>query len=337
MISSEFNVSVIICCYNSFSRIEQTLNHIINQEIKEDLKIEVILVDNNSNDKTVEFANKIWKNSKVTIPFRVVCESKPGLSYARKKGIDSSKANILIFCDDDNWLEKKYIQTAFEIIDKNPKIGMLGGIGQEVIEGNKPAWFDRLKITYAIGPQADFDGDITYVKGFVYGAGSILRKSVLEEIYKKGFINQLSDRIGTRLVSGGDNEIGYMISLSGYKVYYSSELKFKHFLPQKRLSLDYLIKLSIGQQITSYKILCYESYLFNKTFYLPKNRYFKFYKTIKQLIILLVYFFLRKVSYFDFRLKSSKLIFNQYYLLFNYKKIINDIKLVEKNINLIKN
>ena len=51
------NLSTVICCYNSSSRIETTLEYLAKQKLK-DLSCEVILVDNNCSDATVEVAKK---------------------------------------------------------------------------------------------------------------------------------------------------------------------------------------------------------------------------------------------------------------------------------------
>jgi glycosyltransferase involved in cell wall biosynthesis len=103
MNSNNINVSIIICCYNSESRISSTLEHIAKQKI-ENLQLEVILVDNNSNDNTAKVAIEVW--SKLGNPFSlsILKEPTPGLSYARKKGVSSANGEIIIFCDDDKIL-----------------------------------------------------------------------------------------------------------------------------------------------------------------------------------------------------------------------------------------
>jgi glycosyltransferase involved in cell wall biosynthesis len=330
------DLSVIVCCYNSSQRIRPTLEHLAKQKTKTSLKWEVIIVDNNSNDGTSELVFQIWKELKSNIPFKIVYETSAGLSNARNKGIASANSEILIFCDDDNWFEEHYVQNAYDLMLEDDNIGMLGGIGQEVIEGDKPIWFENIKLAYAVGSQNDIDGDITFKKGYVYGAGSIVRKSVLTLIYKKGFVNQLTDRVGTVLVSGGDNEIGYMIALSGYKIYYSSKLKFKHYLPNSRLKISYLCRLTKGKQLTFYKISCYEKFVLDKKFHFPENRYSGLKKSIKEAIKLLIWFVLNKISYLEFSLSFTQVFYRSYYLSQNYDQFKSEIQLVMKNIHLYK-
>src|SRR6478735_6421240 len=122
-------ISVIVCCFNSSARIRETLRALCAQELDASLDCEIILVDNASTDNTSEVAYAVWKNSNTRISLRIIPEMRPGLAYARRKGIKASLYNYLIFCDDDNWLEDTYVQTAFSILDKDQRIAACGGKG----------------------------------------------------------------------------------------------------------------------------------------------------------------------------------------------------------------
>ena len=108
-----YDISVIICCYNSSSRIVPTLEHLLLQKRSYVIKWELIIVDNNSTDNLESIVNKVWEQS--NIPLSIVKESQPGLSFARMKGIETATSDLLIFCDDDNWLASNFIQKSFEI------------------------------------------------------------------------------------------------------------------------------------------------------------------------------------------------------------------------------
>src|SRR5260221_12813032 len=110
-------ISVILCCYNSAQRMGETLTHLANQELDYPIVWENILDDNNSKDNTLSVAKEIWHSLHVGIPFKIISENKQGLAHARRRGIDESKYGYLLFCDDDNWLEKSYLQIAFELLE----------------------------------------------------------------------------------------------------------------------------------------------------------------------------------------------------------------------------
>lgn len=241
-------VSVIICCYNSAKRLPETLKHLALQQVPVHIPWEVIIVNNASTDDTVEVAKKEWEQYQLSVSFKVVDQPKPGLSYARDKGFTTAQYEYCLFCDDDNWLDKEYIRIASEIMESDSIIGVLGGQGEAICDMEPPKWFADYKGAYAVGSQAEISGDITKIKGHVYGAGMIVRKSAYNRVVELKFCSILTGRKGSKLSSGEDTELCFALVLSGYKIYYDSNLKFKHFIAAHRLKVSYLKNLisSIG-------------------------------------------------------------------------------------------
>ncbi len=301
---STFYFSIVVCCYNSSSKLLETLKHLSKLKVEVDFSIEIIVVDNNSTDNTSKIALQIWNDFHSVYNFKIVFESKPGLSFARNKGILESKGKYILFCDDDNWLDDDYLINAKSILSKDDKIGMLGGIGEAVTDGDFPHWFENEKLTYAVGAQHHTDGDISYTKGFVYGAGAVVKKELLIILQTIGFTNVLTDRVKRNAVSGGgDNEIGYAIVLLGYKIYYSDKLKFKHFITKNRLTINYLLKFKKGLLYAAPSCKTYERYIFNKDIEFNPLQ-FK-YSYLSKLFKTIIKYFLRKISNFEFITKSS--------------------------------
>jgi len=256
-------ISVIVCCYNSAGRLRETLIHLSKQELAYAISWEIILVDNNSNDNTPTVANVLWYSFKKDIPFKVISENKQGLAYARRKGIDESQYDYLLFCDDDNWLDKNYLQLAFEILENNQGIGMAGGQSEAVLEIEMPGWFERGKGSYVVGEQAEKSGLLTN-RTYLWGAGLVVRKSVLLKAAKFDFESYLRDREGEDLSSGGDSELCNWALLLGYQLWYDQRLKFKHFIPKGRLSVKYANSLNEGFIKASYWLSKYDYIIFLK-------------------------------------------------------------------------
>lgn len=240
-------ISLIICCYNSKDRLKETLTHIINQKDHEHFSVELVVVDNNSTDNTAQFTSNFLKNKKddVFFDWKIVSEPKPGLMNARYKGIESSKYDLLIFCDDDNWLDSYYLDKSLKIMSENTNIGALGGKGKAVCEIKEPKWFAEKQNSYACGEQATKTGYVNN-RGYLWGAGLVTRKSIFNELKQKNFKSFLIGRNGNSLGSGDDSEICKWILLLGYDLYYDSSLQFSHYITKNRLTKDYFVKMEKG-------------------------------------------------------------------------------------------
>lgn len=222
---------------------QQTLKHIALQELGADLACEVILVDNASTDSTCEKAQMIWSEAASNkIKLSIVTEPKKGLVYARQRGIAEARYEYLVFCDDDNWLNKNYISDVFKLFNKHPEIAVLGGRGMAQVEDESliPEWFNSFYHGYAIGPQAEKECMVNSV----YGAGMAVRKLALKPVMSLPMF--LHGRKANELSSGEDAEICLRIRLAGYQILYSPQLTFKHFLTPQRLTWSYLKKLHTG-------------------------------------------------------------------------------------------
>lgn len=261
MNASKNMISVVICCYNSEQLIKPTLEHLANQDTNKTFNYEVVLVDNNCKDHTVEVAKAVWNELDADINLNIVTESKPGLSYARETGVNHSNGDLIIFCDDDNWLKSDYLQIAFDFMSKHAEVGVLGGQSIGLLEGGAPNWWSKEATNYAVGEQAAKSGDITN-RSYVWGAGMVFRKSLFLRLYNTGFESLLSDRKGELLSSGGDSELCKWFVLMGYKLWYLKSLKFMHYITTDRLTDNYLVRLLDGHKQAQPILNLYNRFIF---------------------------------------------------------------------------
>ena len=259
----EKGVSVIVCCYNSEHRIKETLKHLFHQKVTDNLQWEIILVNNNSTDNTVEVASSEYGKQKNNVSFSIVNEPTPGLSHARERGIKESSFEYLLFCDDDNHLVIDYLDIGFKKLERHRDVAMLGGIGYPVLDKEEPEWFKKCHKMYAVGEQEEGNFDLSKTKSYTYGAGTFIRKQAYFDLKEKRVDFLLTDRIGKKLVSGGDNELGYLFVAAGYRILWDKKLKFKHFIPTNRLNLGYIKRMRYGYAFTYEAIMSYQSWLKN--------------------------------------------------------------------------
>jgi len=109
-------VSVIVPTKNSSEFLDKCLKSIKNQTYK---KIEIIVVDNNSTDKTKEIAKKYTK---------LVFNKGPERSAQRNFGVLKSKGGYLLFIDSDMKVSKKVIEECVNIFKIQTSKFKIGGI-----------------------------------------------------------------------------------------------------------------------------------------------------------------------------------------------------------------
>ena len=242
-------ISVIVCCYNSELRLPKTIEYLAKQEIKKDIPVEIIIVNNASTDSTREVAQLEWNKYNTDFLFRIVEEEKPGLTFARKRGIKESQYEYILFCDDDNWLQSDFLQKGFNLIESNPRIGALGGQGIAVSDVDFPDWFSDHRHWYAVGKPADDSGDVSK-RGYIWGAAMLTRLDLMKKVFDDNypFLNQ--DRTGNQLLSGGDHEICIRILLLRHLLYYDKSLLFYHYIAPNRLTWDYMENLHAGISVS---------------------------------------------------------------------------------------
>lgn len=239
-------ISVIVCCYNSAKRLPETLLHLSRQSIAHQ-DWELVVVDNASKDETAEVCRDQWNALGCGAPLRVLKEPKPGLSNARRTGLLNTRTEIVVFCDDDNWLEQSYLERARNFMADHPSVGALGGRSDPVFDKGiqPPSWFPANSGAFAVGKQSTVSGDVTD-RGFLWGAGLVIRGNVVRHLLQLGAVQHLSGRSGKALLAGDDTEICMWLILSGFRLHYKEDLYFRHHIAASRLSKEYLDTTKIG-------------------------------------------------------------------------------------------
>jgi glycosyltransferase involved in cell wall biosynthesis len=231
-------ISIIVCCYNSKERLPETLRHLSRQKLKFNYPTELIIVDNNSSDNTAIIARERWNEFGTPFPLVVIEELNPGLANARRTGVLVAQFQYGIFCDDDNWLSENYLEISIQLLESNPNAAVFGGASVPVSDIDLPPWFFSKANSFAVGTQADEEGFITW-KHYLWGAGMVFRLNLLKTMYESGVEPLVSGRKGGILSSGDDGEISAWFIFSGYQLYYSRKLLFKHYMPSMRLTDKY--------------------------------------------------------------------------------------------------
>lgn len=239
-------ISILICAYNGAKRLPETLRYIAAQEVPVGLKWEVVLVNNASTDDTLIAAPRTWTELGAPAPLRLLDELQPGKENALVRGFDAANYEYICIVDDDNWLYSDYIAQVASIMQKHPQIGILGAFAEGVFEVEAPAWFEQFQAYYAVGPQANQSGPLHQLEAYVYGAGSVVRRSGWRYLRANGFVFTTSTKRGKVIVSGEDVELGNALRLAGYELWYDERLRLRHYMYKERLTWNYLRRIAHG-------------------------------------------------------------------------------------------
>ncbi len=278
-------ISIIICCFNSANRIEETIDFLFLQETPSNLLWEIIVVNNASTDNTDEMVFKLARRDSQN-RLRLVHEQAPGLANARKKGVEASIYDLLIFCDDDNHLESDYLAQAFQLMSENVEIGVGGALVKPKLPFYPGKWIEANYSALAIGQQSVKSGYVDWV----FGAGMVFRKEIFNKLQEKGINLMLSGRLGSKQTSGDDAEMCRLASFIGYKIYYSNKLVLHHQISAHRLTRWSFIKANF---LNVYHVIYF--YLLDNLMKRPTMSSGKMYVNFLQTVTYNVFYFLPRI------------------------------------------
>ncbi|BCS31453.1 hypothetical protein TBR22_A06540 [Luteitalea sp. TBR-22] len=232
------SLDVIVCTWNNAALLDRTLRSLEAQHPVPGLDWSLLVVDNNCTDDTSLVLQAALSRG---LPLRVEHEPEQGLTPARLRGVRSTTRTWLAFVDDDCVLDPAWLAQTAAFIGAHPDCGAFGGRITLAWEGSPPAY--ALRVPYAFAGKNH--GDTPHRRTWLAGLGMTVRRAALEST---GWVERplLADRIGSRLVSGGDMEIGLRIASRSHEVWYAPECRITHCIPERRTSRDYLARLLAG-------------------------------------------------------------------------------------------
>lgn len=250
MTASALRISVIVCTFDPVAEVFKQCLQTIDNAARNFEPFEIIIVDNNSAPAvtSLNFVNDYlqnWPNA------RIVAETNQGLTHARLRGIRESTGELLIFVDDDNFIDDDYFGKAATICNNFDFIGAFSGrvtlqYNARPEEWTKKYWGMLISrdLTENVWSNVPFNNDT-----MPNGAGLCVIREVANEylrLYEDGRRNFVLDRSKNSLMSGGDNDLAMCACDIGKGMGLFKDLHLKHFIPANRFSLEYLSRLAYG-------------------------------------------------------------------------------------------
>jgi glycosyltransferase involved in cell wall biosynthesis len=217
----------------------------------------LLVVDNRCIQPLAEIVDTSWHPAA-----RIVREEELGLTRARIRGVGETNSEIIVFVDDDNVLAHDYLKNVSHIAETFPFIGAWSGNAQGEFENSPPEWTRKHWGSLAIRHvSCDVWSNLPRLaQTMPCGAGLCVRRAVAVRYVEKHYSGERKiylDRVGTSLISGGDNDLAATSCELGFGVGLFKSLHLQHLIPPERLTLSYLSKLAEGIHYSS-AILDYE-------------------------------------------------------------------------------
>ncbi len=238
-------VSIIIINYNVKYFLDQCIASILQSEFDEEY--EIIVIDNASTDKSVEFIRQKY-------PEVILIENKEnvGFSKANNQGVELSKGEFVLILNPDTILSTHTLKICHDFYKKNQNAGIIGvrmydGSGAFLPESKRgfPTPFvsfckifglaqlfpsSRIFNQYYLG---HLDEEINHEVDTLTGAFMFMRKDIFLEV--GGFDEDY-------FMYGEDIDLSYRVRASGYSNHYLSETNIIHFKGEstRKMSFDYV-------------------------------------------------------------------------------------------------
>lgn len=247
--------TVAIRTHNSEASLPMVLDKLKTQVGIEEIKWEIIIVDNNSSDQSIEIIHNYQSNWNLSYPLKLYFEPKQGAAFARQKAMKEADGYLVGFLDDDNLPNDDWVSQAYHFGKKYPQAGAYGGQIHPIFEQEPPKNFQSIAVYLAIIQRGNKPFCYNNHKNKVLppGAGIVINKQVwLETVPEKFF---LSGPSGNSLsLKGEDMEFLSYIQNAGWEIWYNPNMNIYHTIPLWRLERNYLISLVKGVGLTRHHI-----------------------------------------------------------------------------------
>ena len=207
-------VSVILPLYNEEKYIRNCIESLIQQTYPKE-KMEWILVDGNSSDKTVDIINEYISMGQY--PIVLLHNEKRKTPYALNMAVEASKGSYIIRLDAHSYFYPDYIEKCVHYLDTTDADNV-GGIAETEAKGFIGQAIAKMLSTKLGVGGSDFrigDGN-RYADTVPFGA---FRREVFECV---GLFNP-------KLLRSEDNDMNSRIRESGGKIWLAEDIRFKYY------------------------------------------------------------------------------------------------------------
>lgn len=236
-----YKISAVVATYNRERFLPDALEGLRVQTL-DPREFQIIIVNNNSKDRTKEISLEFIKNNPQLNCF--YCEEfNQGLSFGRNRGVNESNAELITFIDDDAVIEKDFLLNVVNYMKDKNDVAAVGGKIFAKYLNKKPVWMS--KYIQALVGHVDYgDETFEYPSGkYPFGSNMSIRTESLKAI---GLFNTQLGRIGEGGLGGEEKDMFDKLKQNGGKIFYLPSLLVYHSVDDSRLTKERMENLSYG-------------------------------------------------------------------------------------------
>jgi len=239
------DVTVLIATYNRATLLGETLDVLAQADRPGARSWEVVVVDNNSRDRTREVVQS--RQSSFPVPLRYLFEGRPGRSAALNAAHRATTAPLILYTDDDVQVAPRWLATGAEALAEG--WDYVGGPVDPLWEAPRPEWLDRtLHGTIAI---LDY-GTSRFVfedrRRVPLGANMGVRRELLDRI--GGFREDLGRSTGKKILGQEVPDLLARARAVSARGLYLPEMRVEHHVPAARLTKSYFRRWWYGKGVS---------------------------------------------------------------------------------------
>ncbi len=229
-------ISIIIPTFKRLDCLTRLLDSLRSQNAGKE-EYEIIVVDNAPEERVNEVIKLCDEHAYSALDLRYISHPTVGVSSARNRGVDVSRAELIGFLDDDSLPYPDWVETVQRLFsDTNADI--LGGPTQPYYMVAKPKWFrDR----YLVSSQGEKACWLVGNKA-VTGANMAWRKRVILDL---GGFSTAYGYVGTKKVFGDETELNLRARQAGYTTWYDPSLMIEHCAHTDRMRVSWFFSSGV--------------------------------------------------------------------------------------------
>jgi glycosyltransferase involved in cell wall biosynthesis len=233
------DVSVIVCTRDRAGRLRSMLESACTLAVPPDLRWELLVVDNGSEDDSAAVAGSFAGR----LPLRLVREPVIGLCPARNRGVAEARGRYLCWADDDVLLGPGWLVAYAEAFARHPEASVFGGRILPELEPPAAGWFARFMYEWPLAnvvayrDMGDADRPIALEQGRIpWGANYAVRA---DEQQRHPYNEELGFSPHHKR-TGEETDLIYRILRDGGSGWWVPDAVVRHVIGAERQTRPYL-------------------------------------------------------------------------------------------------